>query len=449
MQNNSGRNPAMLRINQQQQGYSNPAVPNASPIKGKVLSKDEARSKMVSKYTGRPPEEISLDSMTPTQLRQHMEDIAREVEEKKRREEAEKLVDWDAALAQLQLSDSEDLTSSAFRFAQIRVHGENAFPDSPMISGKEFNKVNPPDPKYREEEIDPDKKYTEQQQNLILKHREDRRKLIDRTKKAKENPVQLSVDLFATLIGGATAGDVALAMFAPQVEMGIIGARTAPFLAQRAAKAMQGLRNTKGLKGDILANIIENLMMETMAIPMENIAKKDFGEEQMDAGDITARITLGMLFQAGFTTLVHVVKNSAFWRNLFETDPEKAAKLFKEQSNMIKEGIPFDEQTLLDSWGKMSPEDRVKWAKDQTEIDNYNPKEVPDLDTIEDSFNDHMNELLEMDYEDELAKFEAKGDTEGVEAPKKETTKDVDKLHEEANRKFKEQARALIDCIRG
>jgi hypothetical protein len=151
-------------------------------------------------------------------------------EEKRQRQiEEEKYVNWDAVLAELQLADSEDLTTSAWRGFKYRFQQPiDMGPNLPIMTGKEFNEINPPDEAYGEALVDPNKSLNEVQQMMIKEGRMERKEYLDRIAKGKDNILQMGANFGASIIGGATVADVAIAFIAPQVELGLIGMRHAP-----------------------------------------------------------------------------------------------------------------------------------------------------------------------------------------------------------------------------
>ena len=432
----TNRNPAALnRINLDAPSFTNSM--------GKNIDANKALRGKATGFEGfDAPEEDSL-SIADTQA--HFEKLERDFQKRKE----DRLVDWDAALAELQLADTEDLTSSAWRAFKYRVQQPISMgPNLPEITGEEFNKANPPMEKYGEEKIDPNKTLNEVQQMMIREHREYRRGLLERAGKGKDTVAQGAVNLVAQFIGGATVGDVALALAAPQIEAGVAGARLAPTFMRTAAKALQNIRKTKGLKGSVFINLIEHALSEIVSIPTENKAREDVGVKEYSKSEIALRILMGMVLNMGITTLSNVVQNSKYWRGLFEKDPEKAAKKFNEQVKLLKDGVPFNENTLLDSWDAMTPEDKLKFINENTTIDETRPTKTS-FDNSEDVLKKYVDELLEVEHQEKLAAFEKKGDTEGAEAPKKETYKEVSAKHENAGNQIKSRISDLVECLKG
>jgi hypothetical protein len=432
------RDPQMLAIKKQQHQKASPESTGV-PKFGAHRSDNEH-------YSAIGTSDISIE-----QQKEFFDQIVKEKKDKERRAKSEEWVNWDAALAQLQLADSEDLTTSAWRSFKWRAQKPTSMgPNLADVTGKEFNEMFPPDEKYGEKPLDPNKTLNEVQQMMVREGREQRRGYQDRIAKGKDNIAQKSADFVASVIGGGTAADVALAIFAPQIELGIIGMRHAPQFLKMAAKTMQGLRKSKKLKGTVLANSIEHLVMEGVAIPIENLAQKEKGVKELTGLDIAGRVVMGLLFQASLSSLVHTIKYSDFWRNMFETDPEKAARKWKEQVKLLDEGVPFDEDTLLDSWDQMSPEQQAQWAGERMAVESPDVKSnVPRFEDSGDVLHKYVDEILEMEYQNKLKEYESKGSPEGVEPPKKETFNEIERVHDEAKLQLKDAIDDFVNCLKG
>ena len=204
----------------------------------------------------------------------------------KKKEEDESWINWDAALATLELADREDLTSSTVRMLKNRFQNARTEVLSlPTITGEDFNERFPPDPDFNEAPIDTKKKLNEVQVDMILQAREDNRRLIERISRGKDTYAQSTVDFIAGMLGGATVADVALTLLAPSVEAKLIATRGTPALLKTGLKSIQAARKSGGLKASIAINTAENLAMEAVSIPMENLDRRETGLIELSAAD--------------------------------------------------------------------------------------------------------------------------------------------------------------------
>jgi len=440
MTNKIVRNPSMLKMPKQTASQGN-AAPETTKIPKFGKHKNEYN----------PNYQPSDSAMSIGQQEEFYRNFELREKKKQRQIEEEKYVNWDAVLAELQLADSEDLTTSIWRGFKYRFQQPvDMGPNLPIMTGKEFNEINPPDETYGEAPVDPNKTLNEVQQMMVKEGRMERKGYLDRIAKGKDNILQMGANFGASIIGGATAADVAIAFIAPQVELGLIGMRHAPKILKGVAKIMQGLRKSQKLKGTILANMLENLAVESFAIPIEDIARKEKGVKEFTTAEIAGRVVMGLLFQAGLTSLVHTIKHSDFWRNMFETNPEKAVKKFNEQTKLLDEGVPFDEDTLLDSWEQMTPDQKQEWAAQRLTVEPLDVKsDVPRFEEVEDVFHKYVDEILEIEYQNKLADYEAKGSPEGVEPPKKETFNEVERTFDDAKTQFKDVVDEFVNCLKG
>jgi hypothetical protein len=435
------RNPSTLRINNNDPSFKN--------SRGQDVKVKEAL-----KYRAAPNENIiapvETEPLSTSETARYFEETEREIKRRYEQAKRDAWVEWDAVLAELQLADSEDMTSSAWRAFKWRSQKPiSVGPNLPEVTGEELNKQFPPMEKYGEEKLDPKKKFNEVQQMMFREQREYRRGLIDRAGQGKDTPAQYAANLGAQILGGGTVGDIALALVAPQAEAAVAGARFAPHIVKAMAKSLQAIRKSKGLKGTMFVNMLEHAISELGAIPTENVARKDVGVKEYGAMEIAARVTMGMLFTAGITSFAHVIKNSAFWRNLFEKDPKEAVKKFNSEVKKLKDGIPYNEERLLDSWEQMSPEDKADIIKDEIDIGEFKLGDGNGFDNSEEILGKYVDELLEIDHQEKLAAFEKKADTEGLEAPKKESYSEINKDYEKANIQLKSRITDLVNCLKG
>jgi hypothetical protein len=60
-----------------------------------------------------------------------------------------------------------------------------------------------------------------------------------------------------------------------------------------------------------------------------------------------------------------------------------------------------------------------------------------------------LKAILEIEYQNKLADYEAKGSPEGVEPPKKETFNEVERTFDDAKTQFKDVVDEFVNCLKG
>jgi hypothetical protein len=328
------RNPATLRIKDEKKPKGK-TIPEIRKMFGtSTVSQSKDVSTRLNEVSVKPtdvannrPIEGHVPSAISYGLGEYSVAEQRRIKERDLRlQEEREWINWDAVNATFQKADREDLTSSAWRFFKYRFQNPPSHgPQLESITGKEFNEKHPADASRGEAPVNPNKTLNEVQQSMVLSSREENRKLTDRIGRGKDTYSQALANFTAGIAGSITVADVALALVAPHVEAGLIAARWFPNLLKPGLKAMQALRASKGVKGDMAVNVGEHLVIEGATIPMEQIDRETLGLEQYGAAEIVVRAIGGVLFTVGLTGLAHVVKESKFWNDWFKRDPERSS----------------------------------------------------------------------------------------------------------------------------
>jgi hypothetical protein len=280
---------------------------------------------------------------------------------------------------------------------------------------------------------------------MVLQAREDNRKLIERISRGKDTAAQSTVDFIAGMLGGATVADVGLTLLAPTIEAKLLAARGTPALLKTGLKSIQAARASGGLKASIAINTAENLAMEAVSIPMENLDRRETGLLELSAADIGMRAAFTVLFSAGLTTFAHTLQHSDWWRKLFEKSPEQAVALYQKMVTMVKEGVLPDSRLFDDN---IDPEVKAKIIIENDTLERGAPLEdIPNFDESREKLDSLYDAILEEEFQVKKAEFEKLENKEGVEAPQKETAASVRKEADDNYKKLVDRAKQMANCL--
>jgi hypothetical protein len=445
------RNPSVLRIDAIEETRNAAAISPTQPfsVDPRINEKvNDIHLKPNAVANNRPLEDYHSAVMSPiTGL--SPEDTIKMLNSIEKRNREQERFNWDAVLASLEKGDREDLTSSSYR--QFKYRFQNAFnsgEDIPSMSGEEFNREFPPNIELGEAPIKPKAKLNYVQRDMILSARDENRKLTQRIAKGKDNALQSVLNFTAETLGAANVGDIAMAFLAPQAEAYLLGARWFPKVFKPSLKAIQAARSGT-LKKKAAIAAAENLAVEGVTIPMEQLDREATGLEQFDAMDIGIRAIGGVLFSMGLSSLAHVLGNSKYWMNYFEENFPEAVKEFVRHFVLMKEGVPYDPVVMGKTWNDMTIQQRQNWVEKQLQPSPDAPpvSDIPTLEKSEEALTNKINSLLHEEYIRKKEKFDALENKEGVEPPRQETYKTIIEDYDAADVKIQEQLKALANCL--
>jgi hypothetical protein len=128
-----------------------------------------------------------------------------------------------------------------------------------------------------------------------------------------------------------------------------------------------------------------------------------------------------------------------------------AAEAYNRQVELLENGVPYDPDVMErnDLWDALSEAEKSNYVETalQPPPEKVPVDFIPDFDKIEEALKNKINKILEKDYLAKKEAFDKLETKEGVEAPKKETYKTIEKEFDDIDTSIREKIESLANCL--